>query len=183
MPLRVDNIKAHIVERLTDGDILDFLIHQIGRGEDGTLCRSVAVVEMETSRRCQRGQFLSTRRQMQQGMVLDVCGKLISHLCRHERMGDLFALEIIVQGHEVETQLFRNDIDGSTAGQGRIHVHHASIKAIAGICCNFMSWFQSIIALVPMAEANKILVSQLTAFGNARRARGVKQDEEAGGSY
>ena len=77
---------------------------------------------------------------MLQRMVLDTRGKLIAHLRRHERVGDMFTLEIVVQGDEVQTNLFRNDMNGSAAGQGGIHVHHAGIKAITGIGRHIVLW-------------------------------------------
>ena len=45
MPLWVDDVESHVVERLADGDILHLAVHQIGCGKDGTLGGAIAVVE------------------------------------------------------------------------------------------------------------------------------------------
>ena len=103
-------------------------------------------------------------------MVLDTRGKLIAHLRRHERVGNMFTLEIVVQGDEVQTDLFRNDMNGSAAGQGGIHVHHASIKAIRSVGSHPMFRFQVVVTLVPMTEAHEVAVFQLAALGHTRRA-------------
>ena len=103
-------------------------------------------------------------------MVLNASGKLIGHLCRHERMRDVLALKILVQRHEVETQLLRNDVKRSATGQCGVHVHHAGIEAVAGVCCHLMLCLQVIIAMVPMDESYHVAMNQLATLGHARRA-------------
>ena len=95
-------------------------------------------------------------------------------------MGDLVLLKIVIEGNQVKAQFLWNDMHRRAAGQGRIHVHHTGIKSIAGISCHLVLWLQVIEGLIPMTEADKIAVHQLTALGHTRRAGGVEQDEEAG---
>ena len=102
-------------------------------------------------------------------MVLDIGGKLISHLCRHKRVGDLLTLEVFVQGHEIETQLLWNEVKRSATGQCGVHIHHTGIETVAGIGSHLVAWLQVIETLVPMTEADKIAVHQLTPLGHTRR--------------
>ena len=61
MALRINHIKTHIVERLTDGYFLQFLVHQIGRREDGTLRGSIDIIEVIALWRRDGHQFLTAR--------------------------------------------------------------------------------------------------------------------------
>ena len=65
-----------------------------------------------------------------------------------------------------------------TAGQCRIHVHHACIKAITCIGGHLVSWFKPIVTLVPVAESHQVAVSQLASLGHSCRARSVEHDEQ-----
>ena len=76
-------------------------------------------------------------------------------------MGYLVLLEVVVEGYEVETQFLGDDIYRGTTGQRRIHVHHAGIEAVAGVGCHIVFGFQTVIALIPMAECHQIAVLQL----------------------
>ena len=66
-------------------------------------------------------------------MVIDVIHKLASHLGSHKGMGNAILLEILVKTQQVETQLFRNDIDGGTRYQRSPQLLQTGIEAIAGI--------------------------------------------------
>ena len=110
-------------------------------------------------------------------MILNACGKLITHLCGHERVGDIVLFEIVVQSHEVETQFLGDDIDGSAASQCRIHIHHTCIETIAGVCRHPVLWFQLIKTLIPMTEGYKIAVSNLAALWHPGRAGCVEEDK------
>ena len=46
--LWVNNIQSHIVERFTDRYLFQLLVHVIGGSENGTLCRSVCIMEFIT---------------------------------------------------------------------------------------------------------------------------------------
>ena len=94
-------------------------------------------------------------------------------------MGDAVPLEVVVQGNQVQANLLGDDVHRSATGQRRIHIHHAGIEAVAGIGCHLVLRFETIITLVPMAEADKVAMRQLTPLGDTRGARSVEQDEEA----
>ena len=80
----------------------------------------------------------------------------------------MFTLKIVVKRNEVKTNLFGNDVNRSTAGQGGIHVHHAGIETIAGVCSYIVFRLQVVIPLIPMTEADEVTMSQLTALGYTR---------------
>ena len=80
----------------------------------------------------------------------------------------MFTLKIVVKRNEVKTNLFGNDVNRSTAGQGGIHVHHAGIETIAGVGSYIVFRFQTIIPLIPMAETNQVAMRQLTALRHTR---------------
>ena len=113
---------------------------------------------------------------MEQRMVFDGSGKLIAHLRCHERMGDLLALEIVVQRNEVEAYFLWNDVHRSTTSQCRIHVHHASIKAVGSVCSHTTSSLQFNVTLIPMAVTNHIAMTQLATLRHTSRARSIEQD-------
>ena len=176
----VDYIKPHIVHRLSDGHVRIFLCNRIDSDEDGGFRGAIAVVQLIALRRSDTGQFLARHREVQQGVVLDVRCKLIAHLCGHEGMGDVFALQVFVERHKVQAQLLRNDVYGSTARQWRIDALLVYIKAIAGILSHVVLWLQVVIFPVPVAVAHQIGMRQLAAFGNTCRSAGIEQDETVG---
>ena len=182
MPLRVDDVEAHIVERTTDGNVLLLLVHQIGSGEDGTLCGAIDIIEAVARWRCDAGQFLAACGEVQQRVVLNVRGKLESHLSGHKRVGDVLALEVVVQGYQVKAQLLGYDVYGGSTGQSGIEVHHAGIEAIAGIGRHVVLGLQCIVALIPVAEGNEVGMCQLATLRHACRTARVEKDEEAVGS-
>ena len=129
--------------------------------------------------RRERSQFLATRQQILQRVVLDARGKLVRHLSGHERVGDLVLLEIVVQGNKVQTQFLGHDMHAGAAGKCRVKVHRAGVEAVAGISRHLVLRLQAEAAVVPVAEGHHVAVYQLTALGNACRARCVEQDEQA----
>ena len=92
-------------------------------------------------------------------------------------MGDLVLLKIVIEGNQVKAQLLWDDMHRRATGQGWIHVHHAGVKSIAGVSSHLVLRLQVIEGLIPMTEADKIAMHQLTALGYTRRAGGVEQDE------
>ena len=92
-------------------------------------------------------------------------------------MGDVVLLEVVIQGHQVETQLLRHDVYTGTTGQGGVHIHHTGVEAITGIGGHAVLRLQTVETLVPVAEADEVAVSKLAALGYARRAGGIEEDE------
>ena len=181
MELRVNNVKAHVVERLADGNVCLVLLQRIGCCEDGTLRGTIAVVHHIVLWRVERRELLATDREVTQRMVIDIRGKLIAHLCRDERVGDVVGVEIVVKVGQVQAYVLAYDIDRSATSKGRIHVHHAGIEAIAGVRCHMTLRGKPVVTLIPMTEGDQVAVRQLAALGHAGRAGGVQKDEEAVG--
>ena len=105
-------------------------------------------------------------------------GKLTTHLCGHEGMGDVVGFEIIVQGNQVEADFLGNDIDRSSRCQGGIHIHHTGIEAVAGVCRHVVFCLQVVVTAVPVAESHQIPMLQHTALRNTRRAGSIEKYEE-----
>ena len=93
-------------------------------------------------------------------------------------MGDIVFLEIIVESYEIEPNLFGNNVNCRATGESRIHVHHASIEAVAGISRHTMLRLEIIVSMIPVAESHQIGVSELASLGNAGRTTGVEHDKQ-----
>ena len=178
--LLIDYIKPHIVHRLADGHVRVFLCNRIDSDEDGGFRGAIAVVQLIALRRSDTGQFLACHREVHQGVVLDIRCKLIAHLCGHEGMGDVFALQVFVERHKIQAQFLRNDVYGGTARQWRIDTLLVYIEAIAGILSHVVLWLKVVIFPVPVAVTHQIAMRQLAAFGNTCRSTGIEQDETVG---
>ena len=113
-----------------------------------------------------------------QGVVLDTCRKLVAHLRSHERVGDAVLLKILVEGDEVQTQFLGHNIDGCSAGERRVRIHHVGVKAVAGIGRNLAPCLEVKHLMVPVAEGHKIGVGKLAALWHTCRTRCVKQDKQ-----
>ena len=64
--LLVNNVKAHIVERFADRNILLVVLHQISSRKDSTLRRSVSIMQVVVLRRLDSREFLTTNGEMLQ---------------------------------------------------------------------------------------------------------------------
>ena len=95
-------------------------------------------------------------------------GKLASHLCGHEGVGNMVSLEIVVQGYQVEAYFLGDDIHRGTSGQGRIHIHHAGIEAVAGIGSHMVAGLQVVVAAIPVAEHHQVTMLQHATLGYSR---------------
>ena len=93
-------------------------------------------------------------------------------------MSDIVLLEILVQGNQVEANLLGDDVHCRTTSESGIHIHHASVEAVAGIGGNTALGIEVIVAMVPVAEGHQVAVSELAPLGHARGATGVKHDEQ-----
>ena len=178
MPLWVDDVEAHVVQRFADGDVGQLVAHGKGGCEDGALGGAVAIVQGVGRGWNERGQFLAAHREVAQRVVLDAGGKLVAHLCGHEGVGDSLALKVFVDGNQVEPDFFGDDMHLGPACECRVHIHHAGIKAITGVGRHATALTQVVVTLEPIAEGHNVLVFELTPFGHTRRARCVEQDEQ-----
>ena len=174
----VDDIKPDVVQRRANRNILHGLRH-IERGDaDGAFSGTVEVHQRVAGRGSEWSQLLTACQQIVQAVVLKGGGKLISHLRGHECVSNLLAFKIVVQCHQVQTQLFRDDVKRGTASECGIGLHHIGIEAIAGVGRHATVGRQVEPVVIPLAEGDDVAMYQLTAFGYARGARGVKHDEQ-----
>ena len=100
-------------------------------------------------------------------MVVAVHGELASHLRGHEGVGDVLLVEVVVQVGQVQAYVVADDNDGGACCEGRIHVHHAGVKAVAGIGGHLVAWTQVVVVPVPMTEGHEVAVLELAALGLA----------------
>ena len=154
---------------------------EIGRGEDRTLRRTVAVVHLVVRRRVECREGFAAHGEVEERMTVHVRRELIADLRRHEGVRDAFGIEITTEFGQVETQIFGHDIDGCTARQRRIEVHHAGIEAEGGVRRYLMADMQVVVAPVPVTERDEVTVLELDTLGHAGGAARIKQDEEVGG--
>ena len=176
--LFVDDVEARVVEWFAYWYVFFQFLHLVLSDEDSTLRGAIAVVQSEVLWRCQRGQFLAGCYQVQQRVIVVAGGKLVGHLCSHERMGDMIGLEVGIYLRQRQPDVVTYYIHAGTAGQRGVHVHHATVETITGIARHVMLSLEFKPTLIPMTERSQIAVLQLTALRQSRRARGVKQDEE-----
>ena len=177
MQVLINDEESEVIQRFADRDILLLFVYRIGRREDGTLGRTVRVMKQVVSRRCDSREFFSSHRQVLEGMIVAVLCKLIADLGRHERMGDTFGLEVMIQIRQVQTDIFADDIDCCTASERRVHIHHVRVETVRSVRRHFVSCMEVIIAMVPMTESHEVTMLELAAFRHTGGAGGIKEDE------
>ena len=117
MSIFINDIALDVALRLADRNVLAFLGHiKIGDITNG-LRRTVAIGYHIILRRHHRRQLLTTRQQALQRLALEISGKLVGYLRRHEGVRDAVLLEIVVQGHQVEANVLGNDVQLCANGQ------------------------------------------------------------------
>ena len=173
----INDKEPEVIQGFADRYVLLLLMYRVGRCEDGTLSRTVGIMELIVSRWRDSSEFFSSNGEVTERVVVAVLRKLIPHLSRHERMGDAFSFEVMVQIRQVQTYILADDINGCSAGECRIHIHHVGIEAIGRVRRHFVPGMEIIIAMVPMTERYKVAVLQLAAFGHAGGATCIKEDE------
>ena len=110
-------------------------------------------------------------------MIVAVLRELITHLGRHERMGDTFCLEVMIEVGQVETDIFADDIDRCTASERRIHIHHVRVETVRSVSRHFVSGMQLVVTMIPMTERHKVTMLELATLWHAGRTRSIKEDE------
>ena len=100
-------------------------------------------------------------------MVVAVHGELAAHLGGHEGVGDALLVEVVVQVGQVQAYVVADNHYCGACCEGRIHIHHAGVKAVAGIGGHLVAWTQVVVVPVPMTEGHEVAMFQLTAFGLA----------------
>ena len=167
----------HILHRLADRNALQLLSDEIRRHITDALRRSVAVEE-QIRRRSDISQFLATRTEYLQRVVVDIVDKLSGNLRRHKGMGDAVLFEIVVQGNQIQTQVFWDDIDRSAHSERRPYLLQTSVESVAGIRSYPAGCIYLLVVTMHVTEGHHIPVFQLATLRNARRAAGVDEGEE-----
>ena len=119
----VNDVELTVLDGFSNRDVLLLFLHPIVGDITNCFRRTIAIGEAECRRRCQGRQLLAARHQHLQGVVLDACGKLVGHLCRHERMGNAIRLEVVAESNQVESHLLGNDVEFCSNRQGREDFH------------------------------------------------------------
>ena len=176
----IDDVESERIKRLADGRILLVLVDGVGGCEDGTLRRSIDIIQLEIGGWLYGDEALATDGEMAQRMVVHLC-KLAAHLRCHESVCDVVGLKVIVQRNQVEADFLGDDVHGGASRQGGIHVHHASVETVGGVGRHVVAGLQVVVAAVPVTERHEVTVGKHAALRDAGRARGVEEDEETVG--
>ena len=163
----VHDEELEVIQRLADRYVLLVLADRIGRGEDRTLRRTVAVMQLVVGRRIERREGFAAHRYVEQRVTIDIRGELVTDLRGHERVRYALGIEVTTELRQVQTQVFRHDIDRCTAGERRIQIHHTGIETKAGVGCHLVSGMQVVVAPVPMAERHEVAVLEHHTLGHA----------------
>ena len=110
-------------------------------------------------------------------MVLNIRRELVAHLRGDEGVGNMLALEVLIQRHQVEAQFLRDDMHGGPARQRRIDALLMHVKTVAGIFSHIMFGLQVVVFPIPVTVTDEVSVGELAAFGHACGTGGVKEDE------
>ena len=164
-----------------DGDPFVELVNRLHGGEDGAFRGSVSIGEDIALRRVEGHQLFSANAQVLDRRVIDSLGEHAAHLGRHKDVGDPLVREVLVQLVQVEAELLRHDADAGTCGQCGPEVHHAGVKAKAGIRSHDRAGHQLVVRPIPVAEVDQVSVLQHDALWLAGRAGRVQEDEEVAG--
>ena len=182
MPKGIHYIKLHIRKCMSDGEIVLFLCHLVNGGQDGTLRRTIKIIEIKLLRRLHGYQLLTAHRQRPKVRISHFRCILASHLRGNKCQRHLIPDEIFVHGRHIQPLLLRYDHHCGTVGKRGIHVHHAGIETIGGILSHPVMLRKLIEISVPVNEADQIAVGQLYALGYAGASRSIQQDKCVPGS-
>src|SRR5574344_954536 len=97
-------------------------------------------------------------------MVFHRSGKSSSYLSSHEDISYSVLFEIFVDGNEIQTDIFFDNVHLRATRQGGIHIHHACVKSIAGIGGNTTFACQFIEFLIPSAKVHYVVMLNHTTF-------------------
>ena len=171
--LLVHDIELAVLDGFSDRDVLLLLLYPIVGDVANRFRRAIAVGEAERRGRREGRQLLASRHQHLQGVVLDAGGKLVGHLCRHERMSDAIRLEVIAESNQVESHLLGYDVEFCPNRQRGEYFHGRGVEAKAGISCHTTLGVDIIGKLMHVAERYPIPVLRHATLGHAGRAAGI----------
>ena len=119
----VHDIELAVLDGFSNRYVLLLFLHPIVGDVANRFRRAIAIGEAERRGRCEGRQLLASRHQHLQGVVLYAGGKLVGHLCRHERVGDAIRLEVIAESNQVESHLLGYDVEFCPNRQRREDFH------------------------------------------------------------
>ena len=132
MKVFVNHIELDISHCFSYGDPAIESVNLENRTKDGTLRRTIAIVEICFSLyRLYRSHLFTGTGQVLERRNSGRGIKLPCHLSGHDRMSDLVAIEPFFHSHQIQSQLLLNDIDTSTTCKRGICIHHDHIKTKA----------------------------------------------------
>ena len=104
-------------------------------------------------------------------------GKIKNNIVISDDITDIVFFEIVVESYQVETYFLGNDVQCRATCESWVHIHHASIKTVAGIGCNATLGLEVIVAMVPVTKRHKVGMCELAAFGHTSRTARIEQDK------
>ena len=120
----------------------------------------------------------SSGRQVPERVSLHGLCELAAQLGGHEDQSHPRVFKIPVDGFDIKTHLFRNNMDHGACCQCGVEVHQTGIKTKACIGCHAVGILQLVIASVPGAKVGHVLVVDADPFGLSCGPAGVEDDKE-----
>ena len=93
-------------------------------------------------------------------------------------MRDAVFDKIVLDGDQIQTDLFIDDMQLTAADQNRIHIQHMRVKAVARVRGRAAVFIHAVGCDIPLTEAAQVTVLQHNALGNAGGARCIEHDEQ-----
>ena len=130
----VNDILLHIAEQLSDRHAAVERVHRIVVSKYSTFGGAVGIIELVCLGRLNRHQLFAAHRKIFRVFgVGENLGVLSAHLGGHKGVGYAVLSKIFPDRHKVKAYALVDDMELTAACQHRIHVHHVSVKAVAGI--------------------------------------------------
>ena len=158
----------------TDRDVRLLFLHAFADHVAGAFRRTVAVVEL-VARRRETGHLLATRGQDLESLAArEVDGELGGHLRGHEGVGDAVLLIVVVEGHQVEPDVFRDDMERGAGAERIPQVAHEGVEAETGVGRGTGFRPETGAFRGVAGEGGDVSVREHTALGGASGAAGIE---------
>ena len=175
----VHHIQLVVAHSRSDGNPIVQFFHRHAGNINRCLRRSVMVAELRALLPWfHRHQLFSAHDKIPKRLHLRQAVELASHLGGKDSMGDLHPVKPFLQRRQIEPDVFLDDIQGGAAGERRVDVHQARVKAIGRIRRNPGVPVQPEFFTVHGAEICKVPMLQHHSLGHTGGSGGVKQDKQ-----
>ena len=142
---------------------------------DGTLRRTIAVHQL-IRRRIETDKFLAARTEpLQARDVRIIEHKLRRHLRRHEAVGNVLDLDILVEPLQVKTDLVTHNTDGRTGLDAAPEVHLERIKTVTGVGGVLALRSQAYCLNMKIQECQDVRFAEHDALGDTGCTGGIEQ--------